>query len=166
MPLKDDGFSIAIEFILVEEGGYTPGLPNDPGGETNFGISKRSYPNLNIKALTADMAREIYRRDFWDALKLSELPLKVAVIVLDSAVNQGPQTAIKILQVALGVAADGVLGPTTTKKAWTTTSGPLLQTIAAGRAIRYSIAPNFVTWGPAWMRRLFRIYTIALLLGV
>lgn len=42
--------------------------PEDPGGETKFGITKRSYPHLNIRDLTLDDARAIYRRDFWDRL--------------------------------------------------------------------------------------------------
>ncbi len=53
------------------EGGYVDD-PADPGGETNFGISKRSYPDLDIKALTRDEAIAIYYRDFWQKYKLEE----------------------------------------------------------------------------------------------
>lgn len=159
---QPNAFLAAVAVVLEEEGGYTPGLPDDPGGETNFGISKRSYPNLNIFTLTKAQAIEIYRRDFWDAINLSAIPQKVALVVFDSAVNQGTGTAARILQAALGVAQDGVVGPATAKAAWGTAPTPLMQSIAAQRALRYSQAPNFKTWGGAWMRRLLRIYTQAL----
>jgi lysozyme family protein len=152
----------AVKVILGEEGGYTPGLPDDPGGETNFGISKRSYPNLNIFTLTEAEAIAIYHRDYWDSINLSAIPQKVALLVLDSAVNQGVGTAARILQAALGVAQDGVVGPATARAAWGTAPTPLMIAIAAQRAIHYAQAPNFKTWGGAWMRRLVRVYTAAL----
>lgn len=65
----------------------------DPGGETNFGISKRSYPRVNIRDLTRDDAVAIYRRDFWDASNCDALPAKLAVALFDCAVNQGPGIA-------------------------------------------------------------------------
>lgn len=91
-------FGPAVELILKHEGGYTPGLPNDPGGETNFGISKRSYPNEDIKALTRERAIEIYRQDFWrfDAVQDQAL----ANCLLDAAVNQGPGAAQQLLNQA------------------------------------------------------------------
>ncbi len=57
-------FNKAVRIILAHEGGYV-NHPADPGGETNMGISKRSYPDLDIKNLTVAMAKEIYFRDFW-----------------------------------------------------------------------------------------------------
>ena len=57
-------FDYALDFVLREEGGYTNN-PNDPGGETNYGICKRNYPNLDIKGLTRAQAIAIYRRDYW-----------------------------------------------------------------------------------------------------
>ena len=60
----DERFRKAIEVILKYEGGYVND-PNDLGSETNFGISKRSYPNVDIKNLTKEQAIEIYHRDWW-----------------------------------------------------------------------------------------------------
>lgn len=88
-------FEIAIALVLRHEGGYTAGLPNDPGGETNYGISKRAYPQLDIKNLTVAGAKEIYRRDYWhfDAVEAQDL----ANCALDCAVNQGPSVARQFL---------------------------------------------------------------------
>lgn len=101
-------FDIAFDRLISHEGGYVND-PNDPGGETKYGISKRSYPNLNIKDLTRDEAKEIYRRDFWDAIGEAHPAIKYQVF--DFAVNSGIQTAIRKLQSAVGVADDGHWGP-------------------------------------------------------
>jgi lysozyme family protein len=63
----DEAFDQAFTRLLGHEGGYVNN-PADPGGETNWGISKRSYPQVDIKALTQQQAKWIYQRDFWDPL--------------------------------------------------------------------------------------------------
>jgi len=66
-------FNKAIKFILNAEGGYV-NHPKAPGGETKYGISKKSYPNYDIKNLTEEEAITIYKRDFWDRFQLDSLP--------------------------------------------------------------------------------------------
>jgi len=105
-------FETAIARSLSSEGGYTPGK-GDPGGETNWGISKRSYPKLNIKTLTRAAAVEIYRTDFWQRVHADEMPDLVAFQALDFAINSGIETAVRKLQLAAGVADDGHWGPVT-----------------------------------------------------
>lgn len=105
-------WDIAIAFVLEQEGGYTMD-PNDPGGETNFGISKKAYPDLDIKNLTVGQAQAIYKSDYWTPCRCANLPFAYAVAVFDMAVNQGIGTAIKVLQETFGVVADGVFGPET-----------------------------------------------------
>jgi lysozyme family protein len=102
-------FSLAIPIVLENEGGYVDD-PNDPGGETNFGISKRSYPNVDIKGLTAATASAIYERDFWKFGGITDQG--VANKLFDSYVNM-EHTAIKIAQTIVAVTADGVYGPGT-----------------------------------------------------
>lgn len=85
----------AIDLVLKHEGGYSPGLPNDPGGETNFGISKRAYPNEDIKGLTREGAITIYQRDFWRFDSIQDQAL--ANCAMDAAVNQGPSGAQQLL---------------------------------------------------------------------
>jgi lysozyme family protein len=105
-------FDELIERVLAHEGGYVNN-PDDPGGETQWGISKRTYPELDIKALTRPEAIEIYRRDFWQRVHGDELHPAVAYQALDFAVNSGVETAIRKLQAAAGVADDGHWGPVT-----------------------------------------------------
>lgn len=81
-------FARCIEFVLAEEGG-TVNDPHDPGGLTKYGISQRSYPDVDILRLTLDDATAIYRRDYWDKIRGDELPAGIDLLVFDSAVNQG-----------------------------------------------------------------------------
>lgn len=110
-------FDEAVAAVLAHEGGYVWDSA-DPGGETNFGISRRQYPNLDIRNLTADKAKAIYFGDYWLRYRINQLPDAISPKVLDTAVLCGPETAIRLLQTALtgcGVpcAADGVIGPAT-----------------------------------------------------
>lgn len=102
-------FPVAIERVLSHEGGYV-NHPRDPGRETKFGISKRSYPNVDIANLTRDGAKAIYKRDFWDECG-SNLDDGVMFQVFDAAVNHGIGNAIRMLQRAVDVADDGHWGP-------------------------------------------------------
>ena len=108
-------FSKAIGFVLANEGGYANN-PSDPGGETNFGISKRAYPYLDIKNLTRDDAITIYERDYWKFRGLASQ--RIATKVFDEFVNSGLH-AIRVAQLALGylqagpIVADGKYGPRT-----------------------------------------------------
>lgn len=109
---KDWGTAIA--FVLKMEGGAEAELnANDRGGLTKFGISQKAFPKLDIKALTVEDAKTIYRRDYWETCKCDELPAAFAIAVFDTAVNQGPGTARRLLQVALDVDVDGIIGEKT-----------------------------------------------------
>jgi len=152
-------FNDAVEIILKHEAGYVWN-PRDPGGETNFGISKRAYPLLDIKNLTRDEAIEIYRRDYWDRCKIDLLPQALRLIVFDSAVNQGPQVSIALLQAALGVKADGDLGPDSLKAINGANLEKLIQAYARFRLNRYFDNRNFQTFGEGWVRRLQEISLI------
>ncbi len=105
-------FDQCFEKLIGYEGGYTLD-PKDPGGETNWGISKRAYPAVDIKNLTRDGAKDIYKRDYWDRAQCDKLPPTLAFLLFDAAVNSGIGQAIRFLQRAVGVADDGVLGALT-----------------------------------------------------
>lgn len=89
----------ARPWILEVEGGYVND-PQDPGGETKYGISKRSYPNLDIAALTQEQAGAIYLRDYWQAAGCDGLPQGLALIHFDAAVNCGVHRAMNFLNLA------------------------------------------------------------------
>ncbi|MBW2607711.1 MAG: hypothetical protein JRD05_08760 [Deltaproteobacteria bacterium] len=111
-------FERAFRETLGFEGGYVND-PDDPGGETKFGISKRSYPDVDITALTIEQAKDIYCRDYWEVLRLGEILRElIAVEIFDTAVNMGRRTAVKIAQRALNflgedLVEDGKIGSKT-----------------------------------------------------
>ena len=110
-------FDEIIEVVLEHEGGYVND-PKDPGGETNFGIAKRSHPDVDIKNLTKEGAKEIYKEVYWDKNKVESLPEELWHIYFDMCVNQGKSRAVKIIQRAVNgkggsLTVDGGLGPMT-----------------------------------------------------
>jgi len=106
-----------IDVILEHEGGCVND-PNDPGGETNFGICKRQFPELDIKNLTVNQARGIYLEKYWKPMKLDLIQNELLKLHLfDMGVNAGIGTAIKLLQRILNCKEDGDLGPVTSKLA-------------------------------------------------
>lgn len=143
-------FDKALAIVLRHEGGYVND-PRDPGGETKYGISKRAYPNVDIANLTVEDAAAIYRRDYWDKLRPDELPADLAVVLFDTAVNQGVSRAIRLLQKACGVAQDGVMGPNTIAAA--NRMKDIVVRLSAERAIAYANTANFDTFARGWLRR-------------
>ena len=112
-------FDEIIEHVLEKEGGYVND-PTDLGGETKYGITKRFYPDIDIKNLTEEQAKEIYKRDYWDKNRVDELPEQLRHIFFDMCVNQGRGTAVKVLQRAANAKGaklkiDGGMGPATLK---------------------------------------------------
>lgn len=99
----------AFDLLMLNEGNYVNN-PNDPGGETKYGISKKAYPDLDIENLTLEQAKKIYKRDYWDRCKCSFIPDSLSIALFDFAVNSGTKKAITYLQKALEVTADGVIG--------------------------------------------------------
>lgn len=86
----------ALALVLKFEGGYVND-PDDPGGETKYGISKRSYPNVDIRNLTPELAGTIYQNDYWGPAGCAHLTPGMAVVVFDSAVNVGVRRAVEWL---------------------------------------------------------------------
>jgi lysozyme family protein len=92
-------FRKAMKFTSKWEGGYVND-PQDPGGETKYGISKRAYPKEDIKNLTIDRAYELYKRDYWDKCGCDNYDFPLACSVFDAAVNCGVKRALGWLEVA------------------------------------------------------------------
>lgn len=99
----------AFEMVIGNEGGYVNN-PNDKGGETKYGISKKQYPHVDIPNLTLEQARDIYYKDYWTRYKCDCLPDALSVVLFDSVVNSNAKRMIKILQQCLGVPSDGIIG--------------------------------------------------------
>jgi lysozyme family protein len=90
-------FERIIENVLKSEGGYVND-PNDPGGETNFGIAKRFHKSEDIKNMTKKRAIEIYKSHYWEPSKVERLPQEIQYSFFDSVVNCGSKRSVKILQ--------------------------------------------------------------------
>lgn len=109
-------FDEAFHHLLGHEGAYS-NHPDDPGGETMWGITKvvareNGYEGL-MKDLPVETAKVIYKAKYWNAVRAEELPPVIRYAVFDAAVNSGPGTSIRWLQEAVGATPDGVLGPKT-----------------------------------------------------
>ena len=157
-------FDQAIEVVLAHEGGYSDN-PLDFGGPTNFGISSRFNPGLEVELLTRDTAIEVYWERYWKGRNYDMLPEPVATKVFDLAVNLGSRVAVKCLQravMACGtlVAIDGLIGPQTAGAvAMLTTPETLLPALRseAGGEYRICVAMDStqVLFLDGWLARAY-----------
>lgn len=169
----------AIALMLLMEGGEA-NIKGDPGGHTKYGITQATLDAVRLKMpgmllanvadLLAPQAAAIYRTVHWAVIRGDELPSTLAPLVLNAAVNMGEPRAIMLLQDAVGVKADGLIGPATlyAVRAWRSRYMPdqsLAEEFAAHAAARYAVLDNangnLSQFELGWFRRLFRVYTLA-----
>lgn len=150
-------FDEAFERLIGHEGGYV-NHPNDPGGETNWGITKRTARESgyvgNMRELTREQAREIYRVAYWDRARCDEFDGAIAFQVFDAAVNHGIGNSIRFLQRAANVADDGVIGPVTMQAVKAMTVTDVLARFNAARLTFYTNLSTWSTFGRGWARRI------------
>lgn len=157
--MNADRFDKIVLKTLAHEGGYVID-PRDPGGETNMGISKRSYPDEDIKNMTKVRAIEIYHRDFWEKPRINMLKDDaLAVKVFDLGVNMGASRAIKCLQRGFNrlggkLSVDGIIGPMTLAAVNGYGDQPKLLTMLKEQARAYYIGLNKPHYIKGWLRRL------------
>lgn len=173
--MSDTFAAFAFPWVLTAEGHLSLD-PVDPGnwtggerdkGElrgTKYGISAKAYPHMDIRSLTLEDAREIYRRDYWIPTGCDQMPLPIALAVFDQAVNMGPSVAVKALQLALRVSPDGVMGPETLAAAKGATVEAVLPDLLSHRAFRYARIGDMHHMR-GWMLRLFRLQLHCLRVG-
>lgn len=145
-------FDQAFDRLMGNEGGYC-NVPGDPGGETNWGISKRSYPSVNIKDLTREDAKTIYRKDFWQRGQMDQYDPAIAFQVFDAAVNHGIETAVRLLQRAAGVADDGHVGPVTVAAVKSKSVTDMLMLFTAERLDFWRKLSTWPAFGKGWAGR-------------
>ena len=146
-------FEKAVSIILKFEGGYVNN-EHDAGGETKYGICKKSYPHLEIETLSIDDAKEIYKRDFWDRHDLDSFPSLLRLAFFDAAVNCGGGSACRFLQTALGLNVDGILGRQTLKKLAEAEPGVLLRDFMTARQRHNEGLSSYRYFGKGWDHRL------------
>ena len=146
-------FEQAFERLIGHEGGYVNN-PADPGGETNFGISKRSYPMENIRGMTLARAKALYLRDYWGPAGCDAVPDGLKFDLFDMAVNSGVTTAIRTLQNSVGAAADGIIGPRTLQAINSMPAPRLVARFNGWRLAFMANTPQWDTFGRGWARRI------------
>lgn len=154
--MTTETFIRCFAVVIGTEGGYVND-PLDPGGETKFGVSKRAYPDVDIAALTMADAQAIYFRDYWLKIAGDSLPVELAFLVFDAAVNSGVSRAVKWLQATAHVIEDGVIGPKTL--AAVNAAQPGWAMAAEYNHVRLLFMIGLPTWkryGNGWARRLCR----------
>ena len=164
------GFEGALKFTLDEEGGYLDD-PRDRGGATNRGVIQASYDSWrrnrglavqDVRLMPDNEVRDLYRERFWDAGHCGELPMPLAVAHFDWCVNHGPKGALATLQQALGVAEDGLWGPTTASVAAKSTSAAYIRYDGLRRQWylkRAAEAPDQAVFLTGWLKRVDRLDT-------
>lgn len=174
-----NNFNKALKKILVYEGGFI-NHPSDPGGATNLGITIGTLKSFNkqfnygdfdndgdidvndVKLLnTPDKVAPIYKKYFWDVLKLDTYPSKIDFLMFDFSVNSGPGNAARILQRSLKVKDDGQIGLKTIAALNAMDIQTLVQSLLTERKIFYDklVArhPDQLIFYDGWINRITKL---------
>ncbi|ATR23221.1 hypothetical protein CTJ15_20385 [Roseomonas sp. FDAARGOS_362] len=165
----EERFDRCLAVVLQQEGGFVND-PQDPGGATNMGITRDVLSAFRDRAVTVDEvrdlsraeAREIYRARYWTPMRCAELPPGVDLGVFDFGVNAGPSRAVKLLQKAVGVMADGSIGPITLAAARALEAERLIASFSEARLAYYRSLDGFARFGRGWANRTEAVRMAAL----
>lgn len=167
MPLTETArFERCLDEVLKHEGGYVDHA-RDPGGATNLGVTLGTakahgldvdgdgdVDKIDVRNLKPRDVRPVYRKSYWLAAGCDALPAGVDLMIFDLAVNSGVSRAAKFLQEAVGVTADGKVGPITLGAARRLPPAELVLRLRNRRDRFYRSLPTFDTFGKGWLRRL------------
>ena len=150
-------FQQIFDRLIGHEGGYVNDL-QDPGGETNWGVTKRTAQangyTGNMKTMTRQQAYEIYRRAFWVRYNCEQMPDAVAYQFFDAAVNHGFGNASRMLQRAVGVLDDGIIGKYSLEAINRNPISDTLMVLNGERLNFYTRLKNFDRFGKGWVNRV------------
>lgn len=158
-------FDVAFDRLIGHEGKFTDARADRGNwtsgkvgvGElkgTKYGISAMTYPHLDIKNITLEQAKAIYRRDFWERSCADEYDGAIAYQVFDAGVNHGIENAVRFLQRAAGVADDGDVGPITVRAVKAMSVTDVLMRFNAARLLFYTNLSTWADFGKGWARRI------------
>lgn len=149
-------FAFCFEHVIGAEGGYVND-PQDPGGATIYGITRRDHPDLWLDGPpTLEQAQDRYERDYWLKAGCDKLPAPWDLLVFDMAVNQGIFPAVTAMQKAIGAEADGRVGPMTISAAKMAGDEQIAMALAY-RALRYAQTRGFERYGLGWLKRTYLV---------
>ncbi|MFO0253093.1 MAG: glycoside hydrolase family 108 protein [Betaproteobacteria bacterium] len=150
-------FDTAFALLLGHEGDFSDHAA-DPGGKTRFGITeavaRQAGYTGDMRELPVNLAKRIYLDSYWRPVRADDLPPGVRYIVFDGAVNSGPAQSALWLQRALGVTADGVIGPKTLAAAYAQDPVRLNNAILAQRLRFMTGLTNWPAFSRGWARRI------------
>lgn len=162
-------FAAALKHVLAHEGGYV-NHPDDPGGPTNKGITIATFRRYvdpsgtvdDLKNITAQQVAEVYRRQYWNAVKGDDLPDGVDYAVFDFAVNSGPSRSAKFLQRVVGAAVDGKIGQKTIIAARELSASAVIRALCRDRMDFLRALKTWKKFGKGWQRRVNEVELVAL----
>lgn len=150
-------FDTAFALLLGHEGDFSDHA-DDPGGKTRYGVTEAVAREAgyrgDMRELPLDLAKRIYLEKYWKPIRADDLPPGIRYAVFDGAVNSGPAQATRWLQRALGVEADGVIGPQTLAAAYAQDMNALRLRILAQRLRFMASLPNWPAFSRGWARRI------------
>ena len=170
-------FLRSLRFVRRWEGGWSD-HKDDPGGATQYGITLATYTTwrrsqglpdpsaADLRAITEEEVEAIYQQNYWDACRCDELPPPIALVVFDMAVNAGPSRSIRLLQEALGVSVDGIIGPKTLAAAHAADPQKAAAEFTARRSLYYANLSTFRTFGLGWLRRAAAALSTATVMAI
>lgn len=150
-------FTRMFERLVGHEGGYV-NHPNDPGGETNWGVTKRVAQahgyHGDMRKLSKTQAQEIAEKSYYKAIRADELDEAIGWQLFDAAYNHGNRNAVKFLQRAVGVNDDGIIGPVTLGAVKAMDKNDVILKFNAERLDFYTRLGTWLTFGRGWARRI------------
>lgn len=164
-----ENFAAALQEVLKQEGGWS-NHPKDPGGATMCGITQRVYDAWrarkglkprSVRDITEPTICEIYRRQYWDAVRGDDLPAGVDLAVFDFAVNSGPVRAAKFLQAAVGEVRDGHIGAITLAAVAKADRALLASAVCDRRLAWLHGLETYPAFGKGWRRRIAAVRAAA-----
>lgn len=167
----DRNFAKSLALVLKSEGGWSDN-PADPGGATMKGVTlanfrryvKADASKADLKQITDEQVATVYRRFYWDAVTGAELPAGIDYAVFDFAVNSGPCRAAKYLQMVVGVAQDGQIGPATLQALKARPDTAIINSLCDLRLAFLKRLPTWGTFGKGWSDRVRSVRFAALLM--
>lgn len=156
-----DNFDKSLALVLKHEGGYVH-HSRDPGGRTNLGVTQATYEQwvgrmvdeAEMRALTVNEVRPIYKAYYWDKVRAGDLPLGVDYAVFDFAINSGVKRAARTLQRVLNVHDDGAIGPFTIGATKAVDAAELIEDLCNARMQFLKGLDHWDTFGRGWTRRV------------
>ena len=164
-----DNYQTALTNVLKSEGLWSDN-PADPGGATMKGITLVVYRNWkrnphltkdDLKNISDQDVYDLYKQLYWDKIHGDDLPSGVDYAVFDSAVNMGVGRASKLIQEAVGVTSDGVLGPASLSAIQKADTKELIEKFSALKESFYRSLATFQTFGKGWLNRVAEVKTIS-----